>query len=453
MSVDNVRRAGAAKRRTESLVLRLRSFDQFVRHMTYAVSTRKLLFVLFVSAFLIRAIYAAIAVAVDPILNGDPLLGDAASYDRIARSIAAGTGFSEAPPEPTAFWPPLYPTSLAAIYWLFGHQLMIARIANSVLGALVPVVILLIASRLFDRRIALLAAVGSMVYPVLVVLGAWVIPDGPYVLAVCLILLLMLDIQSRPRLWRYIALGGLVGFAFLLKPVTAFFLPFFIPWFLLSLPQLSLRQRWKAGIVTAMVLLLVLTPWTLRNQIVLGSPIIGSSNGGYTFYGANNPHAFGGHYEHFPTRMQELSEGEEQREFYRLGLAWIESDPKGFFAVEVQKFKRLTSPLSIASRPEDLSLPGDAVVRLAYSFFLLLAMTGLVILRQSWRATGFLIIPVLAVLVSTAVFYGDTRYTMPMVPSLLIWASVAVIAGWDLLVDRVTSTQGNEADTPSGRMS
>jgi 4-amino-4-deoxy-L-arabinose transferase-like glycosyltransferase len=447
MSLDDARRTSSPVAGPGWVPASLERIDRSINEMVQSVSVGRILIVLFLLAFLLRAVYALIAVAVDPILRGDPLMGDAASYDRIARSLMAGGGYGEVPNEPSAFWPPLYPVFLAGLYGVFGHELMLARIVNAAIGALVPVLVFLIGMRLFDRRVALLAALGATAYPLLIVLGAWAIPDGPYIVFVCLILLTMIEIQSRPRVQMYVVLGVLLGLAYLLKPVTAFFLPFLIPWFLLSLTTVTIGQRWKAGIITAMVLVLVLAPWTIRNYTVLGSPIVGSSNGGYTFYGANNPDAFGGHYEHFPARMPELSEGAEQMEFYRRGAEWIISDPSGFLEVEVKKFRRLMSPLSISSSPQDLSVPGEQFIRFAYSLFLILALAGMIVLRRCWRSTGFLLVPLLAVLLSTAVFYGDARYTLPSVPVLLLWAALAVVTAWDLLIRhaaaRSTATAGS----------
>jgi 4-amino-4-deoxy-L-arabinose transferase-like glycosyltransferase len=407
-----------------------------LRRTIDSLSGTQLVVGLFVFAFLLRASYALLAVSYDPILNGDPLMGDAASYDRIAQTLMAGGGYGERPDDPSAFWPPLYPAFLAGLYSVFTYDLMLARITNAAIGALVPVLIYLIGIRLFDRRVALLAALGAVSYPLLIVLGAWVIPDGPYIVFVCLILLTMIEIQERPRLSMYLLLGVLIGLSYLLKPVTAFFLPFLIPWFLYSLRTLSLSYRFRAGVITALVLVIVLTPWTVRNQLVLGSPIVGSSNGGYTFYGANNPHAFGGHYEHFPERIPELSEGAEQMEFYRRGVDWIVSDPAAYLSVSVSKFRRLASPLSISSSPQDLSVPGETLVRIAYTAFLLLALTGIVLIRDRLRVSGLLLIPILAVLLSTAVFYGDARYTMPAVPALLLLASFAFVRLWDWIAAR-----------------
>ena len=402
-----------------------------LRSLAQRMTTLHVFIALFVVAFLFRAVYSLIAATVDPIMSGDPLMGDAASYDRIARSLMAGGGYGEVPGEPSAFWPPLYPAFLAGLYSIAGYELLTARLVNSAFGALVPILVYLIAIRLFDRRVALVAAVGSVFYPLFIVLGSWVIPDGPYIVFVCLIVLLMLEIQERPRASMYVALGVTLGLAYLLKPVTAFFLPFMIPWFLLSLRSVPVRHRWIAGITTALVLAAVLTPWTVRNLVVLGDPIVGSANGGYTFYGANNPDAFGGHYEHFPERIPEMSEGEEQMHFYRLGVEWIRNDPAAFLSVQVQKFRRLASPLSISSSPQDLTVPGERIVRFSYTIFLLLAFSGLVIASRHLRRNGLLLIPLLAVLASTAVFYGDARYTMPAVPVLLIWAAVALVLVWD----------------------
>jgi 4-amino-4-deoxy-L-arabinose transferase-like glycosyltransferase len=435
MSLDSVGPRSSSLPDTAVLNQKDDSTAQSIWSALNGISTVQLLTVLFIVALGLRTLYALIVVEIDPVMSGDPLMGDAASYDRIARSLMAGTGYSEVPGEPTAFWPPAYPAFLAGLYSAFGYNLTIARVINGIFGALVPVVIFLLGARLFDRRVGLIAAIGAVFYPLFIVFGAWVIPDGPYILFVSLILLTMLEIQRRPRTTMYVLLGCLLGIAYLLKPVTAFFLPFLVLWFLLSLTRVAPSQRFLAGVITACVLVLVLAPWTIRNQVVLDSPIVGSSNGGYTFYGANNPDAWGGHYEHFPERIPDMSEGEEQMLFYRKGVEWILSDPAGFLYVEAQKFRRLASPLSISSSREDLSLPGDWLVRIAYSAFLILAAIGIYLLRGRLRESGLLLVPILAVLLSTAVFYGDARYTLPAVPALLLLASVSVVAIWDHFVN------------------
>ena len=78
----------------------------------------------------LRAAYALLAAHIDPFLRADPLHGDAAAYDRIARNLVAGQGFAHLPGMPTAFWPPLYPAFLSALYRICGHNLLAARLAQ-----------------------------------------------------------------------------------------------------------------------------------------------------------------------------------------------------------------------------------------------------------------------------------------------------------------------------------
>ena len=49
-------------------------------------------------ALLIRVTWSLLAPQLDPFLRISPLLGDAASYDRIAQSLLNGTGYAEYPP-------------------------------------------------------------------------------------------------------------------------------------------------------------------------------------------------------------------------------------------------------------------------------------------------------------------------------------------------------------------
>ncbi|MGC8788198.1 MAG: hypothetical protein ACP5Q1_12305, partial [Anaerolineae bacterium] len=70
---------------------------------------RNWLGVIYLFALAMRLLYAFLAPQVDPFLKANPLHGDAASYDGIARNLLAGYGFASSPGKPTAFWPPLYP--------------------------------------------------------------------------------------------------------------------------------------------------------------------------------------------------------------------------------------------------------------------------------------------------------------------------------------------------------
>src|SRR4029077_6190569 len=92
---------------------------------------------------------------------------DASDYDRIAVSLADHGQFPASVLDPfggpTAFRPPLFPLALAAVYKLVGTSSPTARVAagrvlEAVLGAVVVLLVYLIASLIWGGGIALLAA-------------------------------------------------------------------------------------------------------------------------------------------------------------------------------------------------------------------------------------------------------------------------------------------------------
>lgn len=377
-------------------------------------------------SLLLRLAYAVVAPQIDPLLARDPLHGDAASYDRIARTLLAGGPYGEAADDPSAFWPPLYPLALAAVYSVAGYDLLVARIVQALVGALLPLAVFLVGLRLATPAAARLASLAAAVYPYFLYFGAWLIADGLFLTLVGLMLWAGGRLQGHGTYAGALGFGLIIGAAALTKPTLLMQLPFVAIWFLVSIRSASLRRRLALGVVAALAVLLVLLPWSARNYGLFGKPVLVSTNGGYTFYGANNPNGFGGHYEGFPLPIAGLDEVEEQAEYYRLGTAWIRENPGDFAGLVVKKYQRLVSPLSVASSEQDLRLPGDWLIRLGYGLLLLAALYGAARSLRRWREVLLLYIPILGVVVSTLLFYGDARFLLPAAPSLLLFAAIGV---------------------------
>ncbi len=381
------------------------------------------------AGFAVRLVYAWAAPSLDPFLAGNRLHGDAASYDAIVQSLLAGSGYSLHPPDPDYFWPPLYPLLMWSVYSLGGYDLAVGRLVQAALGAAVPAVVYLLGRRIACERTALLAGLGAVFYPHLIYFGAWLIAEPLYLVLLVLTLLAGSSLQRRSGIRWSAALGILLGLGILAKPSSLFLLPAVLLWFLV-ISSATLKRRIALGTAAAVVMVVVVSPWLLRNHSSTGEWFL-STNGGYTFYGANNAEAFGGHREGFPPRLPGLSAPQQDREYYRLGLKWIGSDPGGFLRLAVRKYERLLSPLSVASYERDYELPFSGLVRAAYWAFLATAAAGMVLSARRWRECAILYLPVFGVLLSTGLFYGDARYTLPMVPSQVLFASTAIVGAFD----------------------
>lgn len=395
--------------------------------LTQTKTARKWLWGIFLLALALRLVYALLAPQVDPFLKADPLHGDAASYDRIARNLLAGYGFASSPGQPTAFWPPLYPLFLAVLYRLFGYHLLWARLAQAILGAIAVAATAEAANIVLGRRVALLTALGMALYPHLIYFGAWLIAEALYMALLGLSLWVAASLQRQPRRSGFVALGVLLGLGALAKPAGLMLLPLVALWVWIAPPARTWRDRLLACLLVLLAAAAVITPWTVRNYLVFHAWVPISTNGGYTFYGANNADAFGGHREGFPPPLKGLSEPQAERAYYRLGMEWIVHHPSDFARLTLRKLARLFSPLSVASYEHDYPLPMAGLVKGGYTAFLLLAFAGSVLLWQRWREVAIFSALIIRVLMGAAIFYGDARYTLPMVPSLVLFASAAFV--------------------------
>lgn len=197
-----------------------------------------------------------------------PLAGDQVEYDAEGWLIAQGHPFWTRVPygvlHAGAWKAPGYPAWVGLWYALLGHHPFAVRIAQVPLGAVTIALSWLLARRLFGSRVAAAAAFLVALYPL-----AWQYEELLYSesLATPLTIAVLLVIFTRaPSPRRAILCGVLVGVSSLIRPSSEFLL-------LGALVAWSVATGWRRGIgltvVTAVVAVLVVAPWTVRNAIVL----------------------------------------------------------------------------------------------------------------------------------------------------------------------------------------
>src|SRR5438876_299648 len=235
------------------------------------------------AAALVVALALRIAViAANPL---PPLSHDPLDYHNHAVSIAHGHGY---PPShyapgggPSAFRPPGYPYFLAGVYVLSGDSIDAARVVQALLGTLTVALIGFIALRLFGPRPAMVALWLAAVYPPLVLSSFTLISEAVFLPLVLGALALALHLRGSPRLgWRgAAAVGLLVGLAVLVRSVSAvLLLPLAIP--LMGRGPSGGWRRLKLPAIMALATLLTVTPWLVRNVVVMHKLIYSTE----TFY-------------------------------------------------------------------------------------------------------------------------------------------------------------------------
>lgn len=194
---------------------------------------------------------------------------DANHYQAIASAFARGEGISAPFPftylHPTAFRPPLYPALLGAVYWATGVHVGVGQILNVALGAAVVVLAALLGADIAGYRAGVAAGIAVAVYPPLLANDV-VLLSEPLSLVLLLAMILLL-VRSRPA-WAGAACGLLV----LTRPSAQLLLVVVAAW-------LIWRIGWRAAVRFAVVTIVVVAPWIVRNWVLVGAPTIVTSNG------------------------------------------------------------------------------------------------------------------------------------------------------------------------------
>lgn len=255
--------------------------------------TRNLLLAMVVVAFVLRMIVAAFLYKE----FADPYRGYwhfGWETGRIARSIAAGRGFSSplfGDTGPTAIMTPLYPYLLAGVFKIFGiysvASALVILALNSLFSALTCIPIFFIAENLFTRKIAVWSAWAWVFFPYSIYFSAgrvWVTSLAALFLTLALLATVRLTPATRPRTWiLYGVLWGLNGLA---NPANLAVLPFLALWLVYRFRRQGWRWMWS-GVLSAVIFVAVIAPWFVRNYRTFGRFMPFRDNFWYEFWAGN----------------------------------------------------------------------------------------------------------------------------------------------------------------------
>lgn len=241
-------------------------------------------------------------------LQHSQLSEDRDAYIAIARNLAAGNGFSSSNPEnqsdirPTAFRPPLYPCLLALIYSLQAGSIGVG-IVQVILGVLTVWLTWKTGTALELKRSALIAAAIVATDPVLLQYTTYSMTEVLAAFLTSLLLYLLTkvylaNLAGETRLPLTFGTGIVWGLAILCRPTYLAFFGVWLVWCCITVCWRRIRNRQLEGkaisdsrrlALFSAGILLMLSPWVVRNLLVFHAPILTTTHGGYTLLLGNNP--------------------------------------------------------------------------------------------------------------------------------------------------------------------
>jgi 4-amino-4-deoxy-L-arabinose transferase-like glycosyltransferase len=401
---------------------------------------------LFLLALAVRLVWIAY---VDPSPR-DGRFDDTSWYDGSARNIADGQGYIFYDGAPTAAWPVGYPAFLAAIYRVTDDSVLSAKVANAFLGALTVLGVYALGARVFGRRAGWAAALVLTFFPNEVFFSTLVMSE---ILSAFLLLLVLLAVlyltldKDRARWWGAAAVGVLIGLTAMVRgEFLLFFLVPLLPWRLV----LGSWRRALGYLAVAFVSMgLVLTPWTIRNAVRLGYPVVVSTGSvanllaGH-FAGANGAGTFAAgipiqeQYKDLPNPEREVA---VYKAHIRKAVAWAVRNPWGEITLVPRKLYHLyraddPALLWIQNRPVMGQEQVDwwSAVSNGYYYvvggWLLLSLPAWWCVRDPKRLLLILTVAYFSFIFGV-VFIGSIRYHFALVPAAVVLASPALVVVWE----------------------
>ncbi len=376
---------------------------------------------------------------------------DCETYDAMAKGIADGDWIGKE----VFFQAPLYGYFLGLVYKVFGHDYFRARLIQLLVGSLNCVLVYILGRALFSRAVGAIASLVASLYGVLFFFEAELLsPVLVVFLSLSLILLLLWSLKI-PAGWRLGLCGLVAGLLIVAYPQLFFFLPAALFWILWSFRR-KLKTRSLAAYAGLFCLgtALVVSTVTLRNYAVGRDFVLVSSNGGLNLYLGNNPDYDrtvgmrpGLEWEELNLEAKKLGlskPSEKSAYFSSMAFRFMREDPADFLLLLVRKaqlywksdemmrnqeiypFRRYSSLLqSLLWKRPGLGIP--------FGLLAPFSLLGIGLSFARWREFLLPLLFIGAQFLATITFFVASRYRVPAIPFLILFAAFA--ARW--LFDRI----------------
>jgi hypothetical protein len=392
---------------------------------------------------------------------------DERHYHQLAASMAAGRGYTSEHGLPTSMRPPLYPAFLAGVYAIGGEgSFQAVRALQIVLSLLNVLLLYRLGSLAFDRRAAALGAALFWLYPTLIGFDSFLLTEVLFTLLLTAASLGYVRLLREGSRGVALATGAAFGLAALTRSILWPFPLVLCPLAFFSLGAPS-AVKWRAVTLLFLGFAVVVGPWSARNTRVHGVFTAVDTMGGLNLMMGN--------YEHTPVqrpwdavslegekswahqlRMEHpdcstWSEGRKEKWATKRALEYMAAHPGVTLVRSVVKlcdFWGLEREIiagfqkGLYAPPRWFAAGAAAAITVSYVAMMLLASLGFWLARPpDRRVHAYFAVLIIFIAGLHALAFGHSRYHLPLVPILILYASSAVIGrSWRDVGKRIAPT-------------
>ncbi len=385
---------------------------------------------------------------------------DEQHYYQLASSIFSGLGFAWGPDRPTSIRPPLYPGFLYMVWTLVGEKSLYAVRAVQVVISLANVVLLYhLARRLFNQRVAHWAAAIFCLYPSMIAFNFLLLTEVLFTFLVTLFALAYVILLQSHKGGVALGAGLALGLAALTRSIL-WPLPLVLcPLMLFTLPGKK-TTRLKLAALLFLGYAMIVAPWAVRNTNLQGVVTVVNTMGGLTLLMGNYEHTpvdrawdpstlRGEHsiFENLKTEHPESvdwTEGQKEKWAQKKAVAFILENPGLTIKRSLIKWGSFWGlertilagfHLKYYDPPRWFALLTTVMIPLSYTLVMILACLGIFLaIPEDRRAHGFFMLLLLFVSGLHALVFGHSRYHLPLMPLLIVYAASAIASkSWNQL--------------------
>ena len=397
----------------------------------------------FLLAFILRLIYL-LQVKSNPHFFSPTM--DPLYHDIWAQNIAGGNWIGSK----VFFRAPFYAYFLAIVYKIFGHDYIIPRLIQHLIGSFSCILVYFLAKRLFNRKVATVAGLIAATYGMFFYFENELLLDSFLVLFDLLLILFLLKTMDNPKFLRWLACGIILGVSAITRPNILFFIPFVWLWIFLSFVK---ERKLKEVLIFCVTFLLgsalVIFPVTLRNYVVGKDFVLIASQGGINFYIGNNKNSDGmsaifykedWQYHDFQEMAEKklkrsLKPSEISNFYYKKGIDFMLNQPQKAFKLQVKKLYLFWNKFEISNNQDIYFFRRySSLIRiLPLGFWLIgpLGLVGMVLSSRKWKNTLLPMLFVFSYMLTVIMFFVTARFRLPVIPFLIIFSSFTLVWLWE----------------------
>ena len=372
-------------------------------------------------------------------------------YPYFAQMIAQGRD----PRERILDLSPLYLYLNVIFFKLYGENWEVLAIFQIFLGSLSCLLIFLIGEKIFGKIAGLIAALILIFYANLTLIELTLEPEALVLFLNSLIVFFLLEIKEETKsgraIWKWMVAGCLIGLAIITKPNALLILLMVIIFNCLLSPSLAFRLKSISLMLLGVAIFLM--PITLRNYYKFNDFILVTADSGKVFFHGNGPGATGMERADLPQHGF-VEEGQEEPDYAHALFRRVARNLSGqdLKPSECSRFWRDQAWEHIKKNPLDALILefkkavfffGNYEVHdidsaynyyrqiknwpfIPYGIISALSILGMWLARKNFKDVFLLYSMVAVYFLTVLIFFAASRYRLPAVPFLSLFAGYAV---------------------------